>query len=165
MSTRLRVVQVWITWAWICIYIYIFFFICLFIYLKVQVVIWETLREKHYVLVIVPLNRFVCLFFFNQDTAFYTVGARHSHDMCLTACFVYDKRAWVIHCSLGWHWYFFETSDLAHKIYFIMFSGRKCETTLTYGAYNKTLEVILRDTYVLHMLFNISCNRPCRSLS
>ena len=37
----------------------------------------------------------VCLFvfFFNQDTAFYTVGARHSHDMCLTACFVYDKRA------------------------------------------------------------------------
>ena len=46
-----------------------------------------------------------------------------------------------------------------------MFSGRKCETTLTYGAYNKTLEVILRDTYVLHMLFNVSCNRPWRSLS
>ena len=46
-----------------------------------------------------------------------------------------------------------------------MFSGRKCETTLEYGAYNKTLEVILRDTYVLHMLFNVSSNRPCRSLS
>ena len=27
-----------------------------------------------------PLNRLV-FFFFNQDTAFYTVGARHSHDM------------------------------------------------------------------------------------
>ena len=152
MSKRLREVQVWITWAWIYIYIYIYiFFICLFIYLKVQFVIWETLREKHYVLVtsVARLCRwiglFVC-FFFNQDTAFYTVGARHSHDMCLTACFVYDKRAWVIHCSLGWHWFFFETSNLADKIYFIMFSGRKCETTLEYGAYNETLEVILRDT-------------------
>ena len=27
-----------------------------------------------------PLNRLV-FFFFNQDTAFYTVGARQSHDM------------------------------------------------------------------------------------
>ena len=50
-------------------------------------------------------------------------------------------------------------------IFFIMFSGGKCGTTLEYGVYDKTLEVILRDTYVLHMLFNISCNRPCRSLS
>ena len=34
-----------------------------------------------------PLNRLV-FFFFNQDTAFYTVGARQSHDMCLDAYFL-----------------------------------------------------------------------------
>ena len=41
-----------------------------------------------------------------------------------------------------------------------MFSGRKCETTLAYGAYNKTLEVILRDTYVLHMLLMLAVIFP-----
>ena len=101
----------------------------------------------------------------------------------LSACFINDKRAWVIYCSLSWQWYIFNASNLwnlADKIYFIMFSGRKWETTLQYGAHNKVFlvtsihsmfllyslpqKVILRDTYVLYMLFNVSCNRLWKSL-
>ena len=56
------------TWAWK--YIYNF---------KVQVVIWEILRACYYRRTIfADLVRF-----FNQDTAFYTVSARQSHDLCL----------------------------------------------------------------------------------
>ena len=39
-----------------------------------------------------------------------------------SACFIYDKRAWVIFCSLRLQWYYFEKSNLAEKIYFIMLS-------------------------------------------
>ena len=56
----------------------------------------------------------------------------------LSACFIYDKRAWVIYCSLSWQWYIFETSNIADKIYFIIFSGRKWETMLECSAHNKT---------------------------
>ena len=35
--------------------------------------------------------------------------------------FIYDKRAQVIYCSLSWHWYIFETSNLSDRIDFIMF--------------------------------------------
>ena len=62
------------------VYIYVFFFS-----FKVQVVIWETLRACYFRCTIVPLNRLFS-FFFNQDTAFYTVGARQSHHICLSAC-------------------------------------------------------------------------------
>ena len=56
----------------------------------------------------------------------------------LSACFIYDKRAWVTYCSLSWQWYIFETSNIADKIYFIVFSGRKWETMLECSAHNKT---------------------------
>ena len=56
----------------------------------------------------------------------------------LSACFIYDKRAWVIYCSLSWQWYIFETSNITDKIYFIIFSGRKWETMLECSAHNKT---------------------------
>ena len=53
-------------------YIYFFF--------RIQVVIWETIRACYFRSTIELLTRFV--FFFNQDTVFFTVGARQSHDFC-----------------------------------------------------------------------------------
>ena len=83
--------------------------------------------------------------FLNQDIAFNTVVlgslmtcAFMASSLRLSACFIYDKRAWVTYCSLSWQWYIFETSNIADKIYFIIFSGRKWETMLECSAHNKT---------------------------
>ena len=87
----------------------------------------------------------------------------------LSACFIYNKRAWVIYCSVSWHWYIFETSNLSDRIDFIMFpvsneKQRLIEAFVT-SVYSMLLLLFnsigklikLRRTNVLYMLFNVSC--------
>ena len=61
--------------------------------------------------------------FFNQALRFilWVLGSLMTCDLMvsslrLSACFIFDKRAWVIYCSLSWQQYFFETSNLVGKM-------------------------------------------------
>ena len=79
----------------------------------------------------------------------------------------YDKRVWVIYCSLSWQWYIFETSNLSNRTDFIMFPVANEKRRLS-GAHNKVLRhdsvfiryhwklIKLRHTNVLYMLLNVS---------
>ena len=50
-----------------------------------------------------------------------TICTLRASSLSLSACFIYDKRAWVTYCSLNWQWYNFEMSNLSNGIDFIIF--------------------------------------------
>ena len=98
----------------------------------------------------------------------------------LSACFIYDKRAWVIYCSLSWQWYILKRVTLQTRFissYFPVANEKQCLSvalitrrlllrrfTICFCYYSLPLEVILTDTNVPYILFNVSCNHPWRSL-
>ena len=97
-------------------YIYMFF---------LRVVIWETLRACYFHSTCLSLTWFLL---FTKALRFkrWKLGSPKTCSLMvsslrLSVCSIYDKRAWVIYCSLSWQWYIFETSNLSDRIDFIMF--------------------------------------------
>ena len=106
--------------------IYLFIYIHIYIYfLFLRVVIWETLRACYFHSTSLSLTWFLL---FTKALRFkrWRLGSPMTFALMvsslrLSVCFICDKRAWVIYCSLSWQWYIFETSNLSYRIYFIMF--------------------------------------------
>ena len=101
-------VQFWITRAWT----------------QVQVVIWETLLACYFRSTSLSLTRAVR--FFTKALRFkqWKLGSPMTcalmvSSLRLSACFIYDKRVWVIYCSLSWRWYIFETNNVSDKMGFM----------------------------------------------
>ena len=92
-------------------------------------VMWETLRACYFRSTSLSCTRFLFFFFFFTKALRFKRWMQGSLMTCaltisslrLSACFIYDKRARVIYCSLRWHWYIFEKSNLSDRIDFIMF--------------------------------------------
>ena len=105
--------RLWSRFIYLYTYIYIYF-------LFLRVVIWETLRACYFHSTSLSLTWFLlftkALRFKRWKLGSPMTFALTVSSLRLSVCFICDKRAWVIYCSLSWQLYIFETSNLSFNL-------------------------------------------------